>query len=175
MEKTPRHIHHLAKIWRVYPDAKIILLVRDGRDVACSIKKRYGSFEKGVTRWLADNEAARPFWQHSQLYQLRLEDLQQQTEVSLRKLCEFLGISFEETMLQFHEKKRFFYAPHISYSDGQTGEEQHAQRRNWQINQPLKSTTARWMSEMTEAEKMYFKREAQYLLEEFGYVNHANW
>jgi len=38
-EKTPEHTGHLAHIRRLFPDAKIIVLYRDGRDVALSLAK----------------------------------------------------------------------------------------------------------------------------------------
>jgi hypothetical protein len=38
-EKTPEHTGHLARIRRLFPDSKIIILYRDGRDVALSLSK----------------------------------------------------------------------------------------------------------------------------------------
>ena len=175
VEKTPRHIHHIAKIWRTFPTAKVILLVRDGRDVACSIKKRYADFEKGVQRWVNDNEAARPFWNHPNLYRLKLEDLQNAPEENLQALCRFLDLPFEQKMLTYHKQKRFFYAQKIRYSEGDNGETEHSQRRNWQINQPLQRSKARWTDEMNDTEKQIFKAQAQYLLEEFQYVRNQDW
>lgn len=175
VEKTPRHVYHIANIFRVFPTAKIILLIRDGRDVACSIKKRYGNFEQGVERWIKDNEAARPFWGESQLYALKLEDLQNDPTSTLQGLTKFLEVPFEKGMLTFHEQKRFFYDKKIGYTEGSSGEVDHSQRRNWQINQPLQKSTSRWQTEMSESEKQLFKQKAQYLLEEFGYVRDSNW
>lgn len=175
IEKTPRHVHHIEKIIRIFPEAKIIIMLRDGRDVACSIRRRYGDFEQGTQRWINDNEAALPYWQHPQTYILKLEDLQVNTAQILQQLMQFLEVPFEEEMLTFHEQKRFFYDQKISYSKGDTGENQHSQRRNWQINQPLKKSTSRWQEEMSEAEKDIFKAKAQYLLEQFGYATNSNW
>ena len=38
-DKTPSHVHHLQKIKEVFPEAKIIHLFRDGRDVAESLER----------------------------------------------------------------------------------------------------------------------------------------
>ena len=38
VEKNPRHIARLPLIKAIFPEAKIIHIVRDGRDVACSLK-----------------------------------------------------------------------------------------------------------------------------------------
>jgi hypothetical protein len=55
VEKTLKHILHIGRILKWCPDAKIVLLMRDGRDVAYSIKKRTGSLEEGIRRWQEDN------------------------------------------------------------------------------------------------------------------------
>lgn len=174
-EKTPRHVHHIGKLLKVFPTAKIIIMLRDGRDVACSIKKRYGDFEQGLNRWIVDNEAALPYWSNERTYILKLEDLQTETTGTLQNLMDFLELSFEESLLTFHQEKRFFYDKKISYSEGNSNEAKHAQRRNWQINQPLQKNTSRWQQEMTVTEKKVFKEKAQYLLTQFGYTKDANW
>src|SRR5207253_4289035 len=38
-EKTPEHTGHLPLIRQVFPEAKILVLYRDGRDVAASLSK----------------------------------------------------------------------------------------------------------------------------------------
>lgn len=38
-EKTPEHTSHLGRIRQLYPDAKVIVLYRDGRDVALSLSR----------------------------------------------------------------------------------------------------------------------------------------
>ncbi len=174
-EKTPRHVHHIGKLLEVFPTSKIIIMLRDGRDVACSIKKRYGDFDRGLKRWVADNEAALPYWSHEQTHVLKLEDLQTQTTKTLQNLMAFLELPFEENLLTFHKEKRFFYDKKISYSEGDSGEAEHSQRRNWQINQPLQKSTSRWQQEMTVTEKEAFKEQAQALLERFNYADDSNW
>lgn len=175
LEKTPRHIYAIQKIFEVFPNAQIILMLRDGRDVACSIKNRYGDFEKGVDRWITDNEIARIFWNHPKVYVQKLEDLQQQPAESLKKITSFLAEPFELEMLNYYQEKKNYYADALQYSSGTKGEEDHKVRRNWQINQPLIKSTSRWEKEMTPSEKALFKKKAQYLLEEFGYAEKEDW
>ncbi len=38
-EKTPEHTGHMARIRQLFPDSKILILYRDGRDVALSLSK----------------------------------------------------------------------------------------------------------------------------------------
>lgn len=39
-ESTPSHLLHIPEIWRDFPDARVIHVVRDGRDVALSLQKQ---------------------------------------------------------------------------------------------------------------------------------------
>ena len=55
IEKTPRHIRVIDEILKWSPESKIILIVRDGRDVACSMRDRYGDIKTGIERWVRDN------------------------------------------------------------------------------------------------------------------------
>ena len=64
VEKTPRHILYIGKILDWLPSAKIILILRDGRDVAYSFQKRKGSLKYGIGRWCEDNLAGRRYWGH---------------------------------------------------------------------------------------------------------------
>lgn len=175
IEKTPRHIYQISTIFRLFPNAKVILMFRDGRDVACSIRNRYHNFEQGVYRWIQDNEAARQYWNHPSVLLQRLEDLQAEPKTALQQILHFLGESFEEQVLNYHVAPRSFYADKIEYTSGSQGEEDHRIRRNWQINQPLQKNTSRWKTEMSTTEKHFFKQKAQYLLEELSYTQDDNW
>ena len=75
VEKTPMHVHFMRTVLETIPNAQMILCVRDGRDVACSIRNRHDDFGMGVARWLRDNRAAEPFWTHSRVYVVRYESL----------------------------------------------------------------------------------------------------
>ena len=51
VEKTPRHVLHLQRLFNLDPSARVVFIVRDGRDVAASIERRGYTFEQGMTRW----------------------------------------------------------------------------------------------------------------------------
>ena len=55
VEKTPVHVYCIDKMYKYIKNPKIIVMVRDGRDAICSLKKRYGSFKKAKNRWINDN------------------------------------------------------------------------------------------------------------------------
>lgn len=109
-EKTPRHILSIKEILKAYPKAKIISMFRDPRAASYSeIKADFGSPAVTVTtrRWRKYVEM------HEQLHQelpaegymmLRYTDLIADAEGELRRVCEFLGINFQESMLEFYNR-----------------------------------------------------------------------
>ena len=103
VEKTPRHILHIGKILRWSPKAKIILLVRDGRDVAYSLKQRHGDLKRGIHRWMSDNAAGKKYWKHPRVYVIRYEDIISNFEHSISELLKFLG----ENEDSVHSMKNF--------------------------------------------------------------------
>lgn len=52
VEKTPRHVNHLKEIFRLDPTAKVVFIVRDGRDVAASLQKRGFPWKDCTGRWV---------------------------------------------------------------------------------------------------------------------------
>lgn len=119
-EKTPQNIRHLDWIKHHFPHAKIVHILRDGRDVACSIRThprvRYVNgqpVETGIRRplapcirsWLDDTTAGLRWRGAADYYEVKYEDLVAETEWTLRKLCEFLGEPWEETLLEYHLQK----------------------------------------------------------------------
>lgn len=49
IEKTPKHIHRIGKLMKLFPRSKFLIAIRDGRDVGYSLKERTGSLEQGIT------------------------------------------------------------------------------------------------------------------------------
>jgi hypothetical protein len=101
--------HHLTKIW---PDAKFIHIIRDGRDVARSniMMGWAGNFFTGVDLWIvAENLWTKLSHQlkPEQHITIRYEDLIQASEPELTKICEFIGVAFDKAM--------FDYAQHSTY------------------------------------------------------------
>jgi tetratricopeptide (TPR) repeat protein len=177
-EKTPPHIFQLHRFLAFRPQAQIILMLRDGRDVVCSLKPRigYAAFEDRLDRWIYDNMAGLPYWQHPQVKVVKYEDLVTNPEKELRTLCQFLGEDYSPTLLDYHKTEHRWYSDKIEKPDTIKTQEDHITNRNWQINQPIFDGRGRWLAEMTEAEKDLFKKSpAQPLLDQFGYVADCNW
>lgn len=177
IEKTPSHIFYLYKIWKYRPQSQVILMLRDGRDVVCSLKQRvdYNNFEKRIDRWIYDNMAAFAYWQDPRLKVVKYEDIIAQPEATMGEILTFLGEPYTADVLQFHQTKKHWYSAEITKPEEIKTLGEHNNLRNWQINQPLFDGRGRWKQEMTAEEKVLFKAKAQKYLEKFGYVEDDNW
>ena len=105
-DKTPLYALSLAFITRVFPDAQIVHVIRDGRDVAVSHRKRFGyrSSVKSAVKWPHYIAAAREVGRHlppDRYYELRYEDVVSKTEETLRSLFLFLDEPWEDAVLAY--------------------------------------------------------------------------
>ena len=101
-EKTPMHALHITALANVFPQAKFIHIIRDGRDCAASFHRRWGySVMRTICRWKEVISTARA--QGEQLperyMELHYEDLTEQPEAWMRQVCEFLNIEFDGKVL----------------------------------------------------------------------------
>ncbi len=109
-EKTPRHTLHVPEILEAYPDAKIISLFRDPRATSYSeIKVQFGSPSVIVSakRWKKYAQVHERLQQelpNHQYMMLRYSDLIENVEGTLKTICEFLEVPFEEQMLEYYER-----------------------------------------------------------------------
>ncbi len=92
------------------PEARFIHLIRDGRDVAASVRglpfaPGDGSIEAIAADW-RDRIAAgrRDSAGLAHLREVRFERLVHEPELVLRELCEFLELPFDAAMLRAHER-----------------------------------------------------------------------
>jgi hypothetical protein len=120
-EQTPGYVFYLPEILDLFPEAKIINMIRDPRDVLVSRKKKWRQYRLRTERfrlyrmlrtwahyhpisssylWTAAVKAAQPFVDAGRVLQVRFEDVLLNPEVELRKVCDFIGISYYDRMLE---------------------------------------------------------------------------
>ena len=98
-EKTPRHVLYLNEIKQVFPEAKIIHLVRDGRDVACSYYRVYFGpkrIDKIAETWCQYLNAADGFKRKSRpedFLEIKYEEIVEDPNRMIKTICDFLGDS----------------------------------------------------------------------------------
>ena len=102
VEKTPAHAFAVPQIARLFPDARFVYLLRDGRDVVTSIIHAARSWmpnwpkhvHEAALMWKEYNEAvlsARSSLSSENLLLVRYEDLQSDTKKMLRTCFAFIG------------------------------------------------------------------------------------
>ena len=173
VEKTPRHVYRMSTMLSAFPESKIILMIRDGRDVVVSLRDRFDSenaFEKAVRRWVDDNECAEPFWGHEAVLPVKLEALIADPAGTLRGVHRFIEEAYDD------QAERFGDARHSDLdAPSALGPAQWAQYRDWLARQPLFDTRGKWKQRMSEPEKQVFKAIAGAMLIRFEYVTDLSW
>lgn len=95
-ERTPLHVFHLDLIAAIYPDARFVHIVRDGRDVARSIAAQdWGphSIEEAAAEWRSAILAARGTGLPESVYrEVRYEELLREPAAVVSGLYEWLGL-----------------------------------------------------------------------------------
>ena len=108
-DKTPGYTQHIRKISKVLPEARFIHLIRDGRDVTLSRTKTLALKEvpiaKSARRWKKRLKRARRQGARVDHYlELRYEELVRDPEATLRQICEFIDLPWDDAMLHHHER-----------------------------------------------------------------------
>lgn len=120
-EKTPDHLITLPQVRKYFPDAPVIQIIRDPRDVAISLTKvPWGamSYLEALLLWKRLDEESAGFFQTDQRsYSLRFEDLITTPEAELTRLCGFIGEEFEPGMLDTSETGRQLNARHVAWKE----------------------------------------------------------
>ncbi|MDX6307918.1 MAG: hypothetical protein QOI06_964 [Nocardioidaceae bacterium] len=109
-DKSPRYAMHMDFIASIFPSAKFVHIIRDGRDVAVSHRKRFGylSCAKSAVKWPRYVAAARASAEKlgpGRYFEVRYERLVSDGEGTSRELLEFLGEEWEPQMLAFDQKE----------------------------------------------------------------------
>jgi hypothetical protein len=105
-DKRPAYIANLPALLRLFPDAQIVHIVRDGRDCVASLKEmswHHTGLHRAISTWAqavdSGDWAARvlgPGTYHQVYYERLVTD----TETELRQLCRFLGEEYDPAMAE---------------------------------------------------------------------------
>lgn len=101
-DKTPWNTHHLPSIGQMFPRARYLWLVRDGRDVALSYRGSglIADFGDAARRWCDANAACARFARWSpNVLRMRYEDIVAAPETEFAKLFDWAGLHFDPGML----------------------------------------------------------------------------
>ena len=107
-DKTPYYVNHIAELRRVFPDARIVNVVRDGRDVALSLLRvPFGPSNvwAAAHQWRQAIEAGDRAAEElaDDLLTVRYEDVVADPEAVVPMICGFLEIAYQPGMLAVEE------------------------------------------------------------------------
>ncbi len=106
IDHTPSNVKHAATLFSLFPDAKMIHLVRDGRAVAASIMPlTWGpnTIDKAAYFWLrnlAFGFAAETTYGPERVIRVRYEDLVSNPATTLETACNFINIDYQPQMIK---------------------------------------------------------------------------
>jgi len=110
-DKTPHYVHHVDHLLRVWPRARFVVLVRDGRDVALSLRRMpFGPNNAwAAAQWWARGIRAgeRAQREHAgAVLTVHYEDLARDPEREVPRICDFLGLTYTPEMLALERADR---------------------------------------------------------------------
>lgn len=179
VEKCPRSVLRVPFIREVFPEAKLVHIVRDGRDVACSMLPGIGGNEwrhlkppnwqelmgvdYGITRcanaWRTIMEIAQQDLASTPHFTLRYEDLVQNPESKARALFEFLEMPFTAEVAAF-----------CGNIQNETASSYHAQKQVKWFREDHEARIGRWRENLSPKEALRLEELLRPLLAQFGYI-----
>jgi hypothetical protein len=140
VEKTPRHLLMTDTLREGWPEACIVRIVRDPRDVALSLARMpfaKDSVVGNLVRIDEDERASRDQIEADpRAMSLRYEDLVSEPERELRRVCEFIGEEYAPSMLESRQTAAGVAADHEWWKESVSG--------------PLNTASVgRWRTEMS--------------------------
>lgn len=106
-DKTPHYVYRLPELAGLFPEAQIVHVIRDGREVAASLVSQLwgpGSIVTAAARWRRAIVVGQRHGRRlgpDRYHELRLDRLIAAPEATVRELCDFLGEEFAPQMLEY--------------------------------------------------------------------------
>ena len=113
MEKTPHHIFHLNLIFSLYPNSKVIYVMRNLEKAILSRKDNFlfsneifWPIQRHIKQWLKGVAILEKYktLKPESLIIVKIEDLIADKESEIKKICNFIGIKFDQSRLEFHKE-----------------------------------------------------------------------
>lgn len=177
-DKTPAYCLHMDKIERVLPEARFVHIIRDGRDVALSLRGLWFSpgerIEELAQHWRSWIMTARRLGKRRRHYlEVRYEELIADAPAVLRKVCDFVELSYDRRMESYYESSpaRLDEVKTMYRDDGSLliTKEERLYNQRFTTRPPEPSRVFRWRTEMDAETQARFAAIAGDLLEELGY------
>lgn len=169
--KSATYVRRLPELHALWPEAKFVHIIRDGRDVCLSVInwRSAGSVAGHYATWVEDPVSTAALWWRRKVllgqeggkplgpdlyYEVRYESLVAHPAEECAALCAFLGVPYDDAMLRFDERRE--------------GLDPDFERRH-----PLMAITPGlrdWRSQLSAEDIERFEAAAGDLLDELGYA-----
>lgn len=171
-EKSPRNVMRLDYIWEHFPEARVVHIIRDGRDVAVSLRRHprrvrtpAGYAPTDIDRpvgacidhWRRHVAAGLRHRGDDRYLEVRYEDLVRDYESTLRRVCRHADLEWDEAVLAREQIQQ-------ARADRELV--------NPEVREPLLATPiGRWRRELTRTELGVVHERGGALLAELGYLD----
>lgn len=178
-DKTPGHIFWIPTIASLLPESVFIHIVRDGRDVAASMRTLWfgpgGEMKALAESWLkwldAGFAAAKAY--PTRYLKVRYEDLVVDAEPTLRRVLAFVDLPFDAVVLRHHERaaERIAELGELREEDGRlfATREAHHGIHQCTLEPPNDRQIGRFRRDLTSDEIATFEAVAGPMLRKLGY------
>jgi hypothetical protein len=170
-DKSPPYTQSVYILEKMFPTARYIHLIRDGRDVALSLMNKLwgpGDFVSSIEYWVRNISCARRMLYmlpEDRYIEVRFEQLVADPESEIKRVVDFLGVEFEPAMIHAYTDKA-------------------SKKVGWEIDNihshlkeaPSTSQAFKWKHQLNSADQALAYEIAGKELEELGYesgVTHA--
>jgi hypothetical protein len=172
--KTPQYVQRMRTLHSLWPGARFIHLIRDGRDVRLSVANWSKTPQTRLARlstWKDDPASTTALWWESNVrrgresgkslgpglyYEVRYECLVARPREECSAICAFLSVPYDEAMLRFHEGQK--RSDVMSSANGA-----------WLPWRPVVPGLRDWRTQMSSEDVERFEAIAADLLDELGY------
>ncbi|MGJ8592082.1 MAG: sulfotransferase family protein [Aquaticitalea sp.] len=173
-DKNNYYLNHIPTLRMIFPNAKFIHIIRDGRDVACSYKelnsknidseyapKLANDISEISKEWQSNNHKIvndlESLIKPENSCAIRYEDLVVDSKNELKRICKFLEIDFNLTMLEYHKISKT-YEP-----------KEYLQWKSNTKKSPQSDSINRYLKDLTKLEINAFNSHAHQMLTKFDY------
>jgi Sulfotransferase family len=177
-DKTPGYVLHLCDIAETLPEAHVIHVIRDGRDVSLSLRQCWFSPSQDM-RVLAAHwqrhvaEGRRQGARCRRYIEVRYEALVRRSAAVLDEICRFVGLPYASELERYHETAMLRLREHRGRQtrDGVlvVSHEERLRQQQLVTRPPDPSRIEAWKETMTAVERSDFEDVAGELLRDLGY------
>ena len=170
-DKTPANVKCIGFVFKHFPRAKFVHVIRDGRDTCCSVlawsRRAHGDhpldIRSAAATWAHWVRLGREWADHPHTIEVRYEDLVTAPEATLRPLLTSLDLAWCPDVLAHHDRLQA-NRPDLS------------QAHLAGVSRPVYETSVgRWREDLTLDDRRVVEEIAGPVLRELGYTDSPDW